>query len=58
MINEMHNLHHNITGLECGIPYFVRVTAWNVKGFGRPAYSDPLYAIPSSKYWKKLGSVP
>ena len=49
IINDIHNLEYEITGLDSGVAYFVRVTAWNIKGFGRCSYADPLYAIPSSK---------
>ena len=49
IINEIHSLEHAITGLDSGVPYYVKVTAWNIKGFGRSSLSDPLYAIPSSE---------
>lgn len=48
-INDMQNLQLDINGLDKGIPYYVRVLAWNMKGFGRCAASDPPYAMPSSK---------
>ena len=48
-INDMSSLQYDISGLDCGSPYFVRVTAWNMKGFSKSSLSDPLYAIPSSE---------
>lgn len=50
-ISDLQNLKYDITGLECGCPYYVRVTAWNMKGFGKGSLSDPSYAIPSSEYF-------
>ncbi|KAM6957745.1 ankyrin repeat and fibronectin type-III domain-containing protein 1 [Aplochiton taeniatus] len=45
----------SITGLETGVPYFVRVSAYNVKGWGPPKYSSPESAAPSS--WRECVGV-
>ncbi|KAJ7992622.1 hypothetical protein DPEC_G00280590 [Dallia pectoralis] len=39
---------HNITGLTTGVHYFVRVSAYNVKGWGPAQRSSPVSAAPSS----------
>lgn len=40
---------YEIQGLNQGCVYYVRVRAWNMKGFGPAAPSNPPCAIPSSK---------
>uniref|UniRef100_A0A674CJ61 Ankyrin repeat and fibronectin type-III domain-containing protein 1-like n=1 Tax=Salmo trutta TaxID=8032 RepID=A0A674CJ61_SALTR len=42
---------HSITGLTTGMHYFVRVTAYNVKGWGPAQSSSPVSAAPSS--WRE-----
>ncbi|XP_034150954.1 ankyrin repeat and fibronectin type-III domain-containing protein 1 isoform X2 [Esox lucius] len=46
---------HNITGLTTGVHCFVRVSAYNVKGWGPPQRSSPVSAAPSS--WKECIGV-
>ncbi|KAK2149111.1 hypothetical protein LSH36_467g04058 [Paralvinella palmiformis] len=46
-----------ITDLTHGTPYYVRIRAWNVKGYGEAAISSPPCAVPSS--WREIdNSVP
>ncbi len=42
-------MFYEIPNLVQGAGYFVRVCAWNFKGFGPNTLSDPLFAVPSSK---------
>ena len=42
---------YDITGLLAGVPYFVRVSTHNMKGFGESCSSDPKSAAPSSEYF-------
>ncbi|XP_031683453.1 ankyrin repeat and fibronectin type-III domain-containing protein 1 [Oncorhynchus kisutch] len=46
---------HSITGLTTGMHYFVRVTAYNVKGWGPAQSSSPVSAAPSS--WRECMGV-
>ncbi|XP_071396038.1 ankyrin repeat and fibronectin type-III domain-containing protein 1 [Centroberyx affinis] len=46
---------HSITGLTNGVHYFVRVSAYNVKGWGPPQCSTPVSAAPSS--WRECIGV-
>ncbi|XP_033108697.1 uncharacterized protein LOC117110186 isoform X2 [Anneissia japonica] len=41
------NLSYKIQGLVAGKRYFVRVSAFNLKGFGIPQLATPPFAIPS-----------
>ena len=41
-----------ITDLTSGKPYFVRVRAWNIKGYSDSAVSSPASAVPSS--WREI----
>jgi len=43
------DLGHEITDLEPGNRYYIRVRAGNATGFGPPAFSTPSSATPSSK---------
>ncbi len=43
---------YEITDLDKGVLYYVRVSAANIKGFGLPSISDPPCAIPSS--WRDI----
>ncbi|ESO85784.1 hypothetical protein LOTGIDRAFT_235745 [Lottia gigantea] len=40
-------LEYEITGLEKGVRYYVKVSAWNMKGYGPSTTSNPLYSVPS-----------
>ncbi|XP_067088868.1 ankyrin repeat and fibronectin type-III domain-containing protein 1-like [Osmerus mordax] len=46
---------YNITGLRAGVHCYVRVMAYNVKGWGPPQTSSPLSAAPSS--WRECVGV-
>ncbi|XP_062334365.1 ankyrin repeat and fibronectin type-III domain-containing protein 1-like [Osmerus eperlanus] len=46
---------YNITGLRAGMHCYVRVMAYNVKGWGPPQTSSPLSAAPSS--WRECVGV-
>ncbi|KAG9343066.1 hypothetical protein JZ751_015284 [Albula glossodonta] len=43
------SLFFNITGLQSGVQYYVRVSAYNVKGWGPAQSSSPVCAAPSSE---------
>ncbi|XP_065846415.1 ankyrin repeat and fibronectin type-III domain-containing protein 1-like isoform X2 [Oscarella lobularis] len=45
-----------IKDLKRGTPYYIRVSAYNVKGFGPPCYASPPFAIPSS--WQDVNDCP
>ncbi|KAL4658036.1 ankyrin repeat and fibronectin type-III domain-containing protein 1-like isoform X1 [Arapaima gigas] len=55
LVLDTKNLTYTITGLESGVHYFVRVSAYNVKGWGPPQDSRPVGASPSS--WRECSSV-
>ncbi|KAM3864406.1 ankyrin repeat and fibronectin type-III domain-containing protein 1 [Diretmus argenteus] len=46
---------YSITGLTTGVHYFVRASAYNVKGWGPPQSSSPVSAAPSS--WRECIGV-
>ncbi|MBN3315090.1 ANKF1 protein, partial [Atractosteus spatula] len=48
LVHDTKNLHFIITGLTTGGLYFVRVSAYNVKGYGPAQSSSPPSAAPSS----------
>ncbi|XP_070579749.1 ankyrin repeat and fibronectin type-III domain-containing protein 1-like isoform X2 [Ptychodera flava] len=57
ILYDVRNLFYTIQGLKQGTKYFVRVSAFNMKGFGPFQLSTPPYAIPSS--WRDVdGSKP
>nr|XP_006816761.1 PREDICTED: ankyrin repeat and fibronectin type-III domain-containing protein 1-like [Saccoglossus kowalevskii] len=47
ILYDVNNLSYTIQGLKQGVKYFVRVSAFNMKGFGPFQTSTPPYAIPS-----------
>lgn len=47
IIEDPRYLHYEIPNLTQGNAYYVRVRAWNIKGFGNPAASNPPSAVPS-----------
>ncbi|KAJ7425470.1 ankyrin repeat and fibronectin type-III domain-containing protein 1-like protein [Willisornis vidua] len=47
VIDKLKNLHFTIRGLVSGTAYYVRVSAYNMKGWGPPQASVPPFAIPS-----------
>uniref|UniRef100_UPI0037E951C8 ankyrin repeat and fibronectin type-III domain-containing protein 1 n=1 Tax=Semicossyphus pulcher TaxID=241346 RepID=UPI0037E951C8 len=54
-VTETKNPTHSIKGLTAGVHYFVRVSAFNVKGWGPPQCSTPVSAAPSS--WRECTGV-
>ncbi|KAF4798511.1 Ankyrin repeat and fibronectin type-III domain-containing protein 1 [Turdus rufiventris] len=50
VIDKLKELHFTIQGLVSGTAYHVRVSAYNMKGWGPPQASTPPFAIPSSEY--------
>ncbi|XP_068605880.1 ankyrin repeat and fibronectin type-III domain-containing protein 1 [Brachionichthys hirsutus] len=54
-VTETKNPSHSIRGLTAGVHYFVRVSAFNVKGWGPPQCSNPPSAAPSS--WRECVGV-
>ncbi|XP_077980335.1 ankyrin repeat and fibronectin type-III domain-containing protein 1-like isoform X2 [Glandiceps talaboti] len=55
--SDVRKLYYTIQGLKQGVRYYVRVSAFNMKGFGPYQLSTPPYAIPSS--WRDVdGSKP
>ncbi|XP_029432384.1 ankyrin repeat and fibronectin type-III domain-containing protein 1-like isoform X3 [Rhinatrema bivittatum] len=51
VIEKVKNLHFTIRGLVSGTAYYVRVSAYNMKGWGPPQVSVPAFAIPSN--WRE-----
>ncbi|XP_070837490.1 ankyrin repeat and fibronectin type-III domain-containing protein 1 [Chaetodon trifascialis] len=54
-VTETKNPSYSINGLTAGVHYFVRVSAFNVKGWGPPQCSAPASAAPSS--WRECTGV-
>ncbi|KAM7372350.1 hypothetical protein PAMP_009526 [Pampus punctatissimus] len=54
-VTETKNPSWSIKGLTAGVHYFVRVSAYNVKGWGPPQCSTPVSAAPSS--WRECIGV-
>ncbi|RMB95340.1 hypothetical protein DUI87_28327 [Hirundo rustica rustica] len=50
IMDNLHSLRCSITGLRTGQRYYVRVSAYNMRGWGPPRKSTPEYASPSN--WK------
>ncbi|XP_064009195.1 ankyrin repeat and fibronectin type-III domain-containing protein 1-like isoform X2 [Pogoniulus pusillus] len=51
VVDKLKNLHYTIQGLTSGTAYYVRVSAYNMKGWGPPQASVPPFAIPSN--WRE-----
>ncbi|XP_039587961.1 ankyrin repeat and fibronectin type-III domain-containing protein 1-like isoform X2 [Passer montanus] len=51
VIDKLQDLHFTIQGLVSGTAYHVRVSAYNMKGWGPPQASVPPFAIPSN--WRE-----
>ncbi|XP_068062536.1 ankyrin repeat and fibronectin type-III domain-containing protein 1-like [Anomalospiza imberbis] len=51
VIDKLKDLHFSIQGLVSGTAYHVRVSAYNMKGWGPPQASTPPFAIPSN--WRE-----
>ncbi|XP_034395053.1 ankyrin repeat and fibronectin type-III domain-containing protein 1-like [Cyclopterus lumpus] len=54
-VSETKNPSYSIKGLTTGTHYFVRVSCYNVKGWGPPQCSSPVSAAPSS--WRECIAV-
>ncbi|XP_061892391.1 ankyrin repeat and fibronectin type-III domain-containing protein 1-like isoform X1 [Entelurus aequoreus] len=54
-VTETKNPSYSIKGLTSGVHYYVRVSAYNVKGWGPPQCSTPANAVPSS--WRECSGV-
>lgn len=54
-VTETKNPSYIIKGLTAGVHYFVRASAYNVKGWGPPQCSSPVSAAPSS--WRECIGV-
>ncbi|XP_072444619.1 ankyrin repeat and fibronectin type-III domain-containing protein 1-like [Chiloscyllium punctatum] len=54
-VEDLKSLQYAIEGLNMGTLYYVRVSAYNVKGWGPAKVSTPPCAIPSS--WKECAEV-
>nr|XP_043906845.1 ankyrin repeat and fibronectin type-III domain-containing protein 1-like isoform X1 [Solea senegalensis] len=54
-VTETKNPSYSIKGLTAGVHYFVRASAYNVKGWGPPQCSTPVSAAPSS--WRECIGV-
>ncbi|XP_054017239.1 ankyrin repeat and fibronectin type-III domain-containing protein 1-like [Dryobates pubescens] len=52
VVDKLKNLNFTIQGLASGTAYYVRVAAYNMKGWGPPQASLPPFAIPSN--WREL----
>ncbi|XP_078096007.1 ankyrin repeat and fibronectin type-III domain-containing protein 1-like [Mustelus asterias] len=50
-LEDMKTLLYTMTGLVTGLPYYIRVSAYNMKGWGPPQVSTPTCATPSN--WKE-----
>ena len=48
-VENMRHLEYEIEGLAKGNRYYVRVSAWNMKGYSPFTTAKPSYAVPSSK---------
>lgn len=48
-VENMRHLEYEIEGLAKGNKYYVRVSAWNMKGYSPFTTAKPSYAVPSSK---------
>ncbi|XP_066054166.1 ankyrin repeat and fibronectin type-III domain-containing protein 1-like isoform X1 [Chamaea fasciata] len=51
VIDKLKDLHFTIQGLVSGTAYHIRVSAYNMKGWGPPQASMPPFAIPSN--WRE-----
>uniref|UniRef100_UPI00398E82D6 ankyrin repeat and fibronectin type-III domain-containing protein 1-like n=1 Tax=Pristiophorus japonicus TaxID=55135 RepID=UPI00398E82D6 len=50
-LDEIKTLCYTMTGLVTGLPYYVQVSAYNMKGWGPPQLSTPACATPSN--WRE-----
>ncbi|GFN78198.1 ankyrin repeat and fibronectin type-iii domain-containing protein 1, partial [Plakobranchus ocellatus] len=55
IVEDLSHLEFEIKSLTKGNHYFVRVCAWNVKGYGPYCTSEPLSAAPSS--WREVDGI-
>ncbi|XP_069124546.1 ankyrin repeat and fibronectin type-III domain-containing protein 1-like isoform X1 [Argopecten irradians] len=52
IIEDMRHLEYEVPGLVKGNKYYVRVSAWNMKGYSPYTTAQPTYAVPSS--WRDV----
>ncbi|OPL33204.1 hypothetical protein AM593_10499, partial [Mytilus galloprovincialis] len=52
IVENMRQLEYEIEGLAKGNRYYVRVAAWNMKGYSPYSSAKPSYAVPSS--WRDV----
>ncbi|XP_059809723.1 ankyrin repeat and fibronectin type-III domain-containing protein 1-like [Hypanus sabinus] len=55
VVEDLKSLQLAIEGLVTGVVYYVRVSAYNMKGWGPPKLSSPACASPSS--WKESSDI-
>ncbi|XP_067830771.1 ankyrin repeat and fibronectin type-III domain-containing protein 1-like [Heptranchias perlo] len=55
IVEDLKTLQYTIEGLNTGALYYMRVSAYNMKGWGPPKGSSPPCATPSS--WKECSEV-
>jgi hypothetical protein len=55
VICDVRNKEYTIPNLENGERYYIRVSAFNLKGFGPPRTSIPIYAVPSN--WRDIKGI-
>ena len=51
IIEDIRYMYYEIPNLVQGDAYYVRVRAWNIRGFSEPCLSNPGYGIPSCKHF-------
>ncbi|XP_078466903.1 ankyrin repeat and fibronectin type-III domain-containing protein 1 [Lampetra planeri] len=56
VLEDLRVLKCSISNLPSGVPCYVRVSAYNMKGWGPPQCSVPAFAIPSN--WRELECLP
>ncbi|CAG5128164.1 unnamed protein product, partial [Candidula unifasciata] len=56
IVEDLTHLEYELSDLAKGSPYYVRVCAWNVKGYGSYSCSNPPSATASS--WQEVNDVP
>ncbi|XP_066545405.1 ankyrin repeat and fibronectin type-III domain-containing protein 1 isoform X2 [Amia ocellicauda] len=52
VVEDIKDLQYSITGLTSGTPYYVQVSAYNMKGWGPPQTPLPAGAVPSN--WREI----
>ncbi|XP_033746779.1 uncharacterized protein LOC117331911 isoform X1 [Pecten maximus] len=52
IVEDMRHLEYEVPGLVKGNKYYIRVSAWNMKGYSPFTSAQPTYAVPSS--WRDV----